>query len=282
MATPGILNELPLLSVSPLGAMLDGGKLGEIPLPSGEVPPGTEPGQILKVFVYHDATDRLMATTRVPKAQVGEVAFLKIVAVKGAGAFLDWGLPKDLLLPWAEVRRDQKHMIVEGKKILVMLIQDPDGREAASARLNDFLTDEADGFWPGEKVSILVADPTDLGMRVIVNHRHWGLVHQNEIFGSLRRGDVREGYIKALRPDHKLNISLTAPGYAKADAVGQSILDALTRRGGFLAVTDKSEPKLIYDLFGVSKKAFKQALGTLYKNKEVSIEPTGIRLVRKG
>lgn len=282
MATPGLSNELKLLRISAQGAMLDGGGLGEIPLPAGQVPAGSEPGQSLKVFVYHDTADRLVATTHFPKAQVGEVAYLKIVAVKDAGAFLDWGLPKDLLLPWREVRRDQKHLVVEGKKILVMLIQDEDGREAASARLNDFLTDEADGFWPGEKVSLLVADPTDLGMRVVVNHRHWGLIHQNEIFGTLRRGETREGYIKALRPDHKLNISLTAPGFAKADAISQDILQALERRGGFLAVTDKSDPQAIYDLFRVSKKAFKQALGTLYKNRQITIEDDGIRLARKG
>jgi len=281
MATPGVINDLPLLRLSAQGALLDGGDLGEIPLPTVQLPAGAEPGQSLKVFVYHDASDCLVATTRFPKAQLGEVAYLKIVAVKDAGAFLDWGLPKDLLLPWREVRRDQKHLIAEGKKVLVMLIQDEDGREAASAKLNDFLTDEADGFWPGEKVHLVVSDPTDLGHRVIVNHRHWGLIHQNEIFGTLRRGEVREGYIKALRPDHRLNISLSAPGFAKADTIGQGILKLLEKRGGFLAITDKSEPAAIYELFGVSKKAFKLALGTLYKNRQISIENDGIRLVRK-
>ena len=281
MATPGEMNDLPLLRISAQGALLDGGPEGEIPLPVGQVPAGAEPGQILKVFVYHDSADRLAATTVMPKAKVGEVAYLKIVAVKDAGAFLDWGVPKDLLLPCPEVKREQKHLIVEGKRILVMVFQDEDGRVAASARLDEFLADEADDYSPGEKVTVLVADPTDIGMRVIVNHRHWGLVHNNEIFGTLNRGETREGYIKALRPDRRLNISLMAPGYAKVDAVSQGILKVLTSRGGFLAVTDKSDPETIYALFGVSKKAFKQALGTLYKNRQIELGEDGIRIPRK-
>ena len=212
MATPGIVNDLTLLRISAQGAMLDGGELGEIPLPSGQVPAGTEPGQLLKVFVYHDAADCLVATTRLPKAQVGEVAYLKIVAVKDAGAFLDWGLPKDLLLSWREVRRDQKHLIVEGKKILVMLIQDQDGREAASARLNDFLTDEADGFWPGEKVSLLVSDPTDLGMRVVVNHRHWGPDPQQRDLRNPAPGGCPRGLHQGPPPGPQAEHLPDAPG----------------------------------------------------------------------
>nr|WP_320133160.1 S1-like domain-containing RNA-binding protein [uncultured Holophaga sp.] len=281
MATPGILNRLPILSLQAREVILDGGEHGEIPLPRSEAPAGCELGQLLEVFVHHDLTDRLVATTRRPLAQVGEVAFLKIAAIKDAGIFLDWGLPKDLLLPWREVRKDQKHFMVEGKKILVMLIQDEEGREAASARLNDFLTDTADGFWPGEKVTVIAADPTDLGMKVVVNHRHWGLVHQSDIFGSLRRGDRRDGYIKALRPDHRLDITLTAPGYAKTVPLGEEILKLLERRGGFLPVNDKSEPQAIQELFGISKKAFKLALGALYKNRQILIGEDGIRLVRK-
>lgn len=282
MAIPGVMNELPLLRVSRQGGILDGGDLGEIPLPLNQVPEGARAGEPLRVFVYHDAGDRLAATTQVPLAQVGEVAYLKIVAVKDAGAFLNWGLPKDLLLSWREVKREQKALIVEGRKILVTLFHDEQSRVAASAKLDDFLADEAEGFHAGEKVKVIVADTTDLGIRVIVNHRYWGLVHRNEVFRMPHRGETRDGYVKALRPDRKLDIALTAPGYAKADAVGENILKVLIHRGGYLPVTDKSAPETIYGLFGVSKKAFKLALGALYKNRQVLIETEGIRLVKKG
>lgn len=280
MVTPGIFNLLPLLRIEGAVALL-GGAPQPIPLPLDQLPAGVRPGESVEAFIHHDAGDRLVATTRRPKAQVGEVACLKIVGVKDAGAFLDWGLPKDLLLPWREVPRGQKHLVAEGKKLLVMVIHDEEGREAASARLSEFLSDTAEGFTPGQAVDLVVADPTELGVRVVVNHAHWGLVHRNEIFGTLRRGERRTGYIKALRPDGRLNIALAAPGYAKADPLGQAILALLERRGGFLPVTDKSAPEAIHDLFGASKKAFKLALGVIYKKQLVTIEDDGIRLVRK-
>lgn len=280
MAIPGVMNELTLLRRSRQGAVLDGGELGELLLPLGELPEGAQPGEPLSVFVYHGVGDALMATTRRPLAQVGEVAYLKVRAVKDAGAFLDWGLPKDLLLSWRDVPREQKAQIKEGWKLLVAVFRDEQGRTAASARLDDFLQDEADEFEAGQKVSLIIVEPTDLGMRVIVNHRYWGLVHASDVFRMPRRGELREGFVKALRADGKLDISFTAPGYAKADAVGQAILDTLTRRGGYLAVTDKSDPELIYELFGVSKKAFKLALGGLYKARKVMIEAEGIRRVK--
>jgi predicted RNA-binding protein (virulence factor B family) len=213
-------------------------------------------------------------------AQAGQVAHLKVVAVNQAGAFLACSLPQDLFLPWKEVKHDQRHLMKEGRKILVALYTDEAGHLAASTRLDDFLGDEAEEFQEGDKVTLVIGDRTDLGVRVVVNHRYWGMVHDSDIFTKLTRGQTREGYIKALREDHKLNVSLSAPGYAKVGDIAQGILDVLKRRGGFLPVTDKSRPEEIYALFGISKKVFKQTLGALYKNRRIVIDEDGIRIVR--
>ena len=280
MTDLGRRNDLRVNRLTPQGAVLDGDTLGEVLLPAGEVPAGAGPGSVLTVFVYVGMGDVLMATTATPLALVGEVAYLKIVKVNDAGAFLAWGLPKDLLLPWDEVKREQKRLLVEGRRILVAVFRAEDGRVAASARLNDFLEDQAPDLKEGDRLPVLVAEPTDLGVRVVVGHRYWGLVHTNEIFTPLVRGQKLDGYVKAPRPDGKLNIALSAPGYAKVDAVAEKVLGVLTRRGGYLAVTDKSRPEEIYSLFGISKKVFKLTLGALYKARKIALEPDGIRLVR--
>ena len=281
MAALGLWNELNLLRLTPEGGFLQGGAQGEIFLPLREVPPGAKVGQTLKVFVYLDAEDCFTASTRAPLAQRGDVAHLKIKSVNKAGALLAWGLPQDLFLPWKEVKHEQRRLIQEGKMVLVILFEDEEGRVAASTRLEEFLSDEAEGFQEGEKVSLVIGDPTDIGVRVVVNQRCWGMVHQSDIFGRLARGETREGYIKALREDHKLNVSLSAPGYAKVDTLAPGLLEVLKRKGGFLPVTDKSRPEEIYALLGISKKVFKQAIGALYKSRQIVIEAEGIRLAPK-
>jgi len=278
MTRIGQFNDLVLLRLTPKGAILDGGPQGELLLPTREVPAEAAPGAPVKVFVYGGPEDRLVATTATPLAQVREAACLKIVAVGDAGAFLHWGLPKDLLLPWNEVKREQKRLVVEGRKLVVCVFLAEDGRIAASAKLDDFILEEADGLKEGEEVQVLVADRTELGLRVIVNHRFWGLVHQNEIFGTLFRGQRLTGYVKALRPDRKLNIALSPPGYAKIGTVAEALLQVLARKGGFLPVSDKTPPEEIYALFGISKKVFKQTLGSLYKAGRITLGPDGIRL----
>jgi predicted RNA-binding protein (virulence factor B family) len=280
MTALGRFNDLQITAVSARGALLDGGEAGPLLLPAREVPPGAVPGAVLKVFLYLDAQDRVVATTAVPAAQVREAACLKIVSVSDTGAFLDWGLPKDLLLPWSEVKWEQKRLVVAGRTILVCVFQAEDGRIAASARLDDFLEDEADGFREGDRVTLLVADRTDLGLRVIVNHRYWGLVHGNEVFGPMPRGRRLEGRVKALRPDRKLDIALGPPGYAKVDAAAAGILEVLERHGGSMAVSDKTPPEQIYTLFGVSKKVFKQSLGALYKNHRILMDAAGIHALK--
>ena len=278
MTSLGRRNDLTVLSVSARGALLDGGEAGQLLLPAREVPPGCGPGAVLDVFLYLD-DDQVVATTAVPAAQVREAACLKIVSVSDVGAFLDWGLPKDLLLPWSEVKWEQKRLVTVGRKILVCVFQAEDGRIAASARLDDFLEDEADGFQEGDRVSVLIADRTDLGLRVIVNHRYWGLVHSNEVFGTVPRGRRQDGYVKALRPDRRLNIALSAPGYAKVDTAAADLLQVLKRHGGAMAVSDKTPPEQIYALFGISKKVFKQTLGALYRDRRIAMDAAGIRLL---
>lgn len=286
MTTPprvliGSRNRLPVLRTGEHGAWLDGAEHGDILLPRRYLPKACAPGDVLEVFVYFDSEDRLVATTDAPLAEVGQVAFLEIADLNDSGIFLKWGLPKDLLLPWNEVPREQKATLEPGRRVLVMIFADARERIAASARLADFLQPTSQAFTEGEKVRVLIGDRTDLGYRVIINHRVWGLLHTADIFGAVKKGEVRAAWIKALRADHKLSVSLAAAGHAaKVDSVGQGILDRLKKEGGFMAVGDKTAPEVIYRLFGVSKKAFKQAIGTLYKQRLIVLEDGGIRLVK--
>ncbi|BDU71318.1 CvfB family protein [Mesoterricola silvestris] len=210
--------------------------------------------------------------------QVGDVAYLRIVAVKDAGAFLAWGRPRDLLLPWSEVKFEQKRRIAEGRRIMVCVFEAEDGRVAASARLDDFLRDEAPAYRAGDKVTVLVDEPTDLGLRVIVDHRYWGLVHKADLFGSLPRGHRQDGWVKTPRADGKLDIALSAPGYAKVESAAEKVLAVLARGGGHLKVGDRTAPEEIYALFGMSKKVFKLTLGALYKARKITMDEAGIHL----
>ncbi len=276
----GTLNDLKVLRLGPEGAFLEGGPEGPVLLPLEQLPPALEPGQVLRVFAYREDEGRLVAHLRLPLALGGEVAFLKVLSVNPAGAYLDWGLPKPLFMPWKEVKHEVRRLVKPGHKVLVLLFADAAGHLAASTRLADFLVDEADEFQEGDQVTLVIGDRTDLGVRVIVNHRYWGMVHDTDLFGPVSRGETKAGWVKAPRADRKLSLSLSAPGYAKVDAVAQALLDTLTRRGSFLPVTDKSAPEQIYTLFGISKKVFKQTLGALYKARRITIDADGIRLLK--
>ena len=227
MAVIGRFNTLTVLRLTGHGAILDGhtddGEGGDILLPTRLLPPDIAVGASVEVFVHFDSEDRVIATTQTPLAQVGDVAWLKIVAENDAGIFLDWGLAKDLMLPWNEVPREQKIGLEPGRSVLVMVFQDSSGRIAASARLDDFLAREAEGFNEGDKVSLLIGDRTDLGVRAVVNNRYWGLVHNNELFGNARKGERRDGWVKTLRSDLRLNIALTPPGPDKIDSAAQGL-----------------------------------------------------------
>lgn len=276
MLNIGNYNTLKIIKILSFGAYLDGGEGKEILLPTRYVPDGAQVGDEVEVFIYHDNEGRLIATTLHPKAVVGEFAFMQVKSVNTTGAFLDWGLMKDLLVPYKE----QKLTMREGKWYLVYVRLDHvTGRVMASARIEKFLNNIPPKYEFNQEVSLLVADDTEIGYKVIVNNLHWGMVYHNQVFQRLEKGEHLKGYVKEIREDDKLDISLTPLGYQKVDGIAQTILQALQMQNGFLPVHDKSDPEVIYSLFRCSKKAFKQAIGALYRQHRIALEPDGIRLI---
>lgn len=279
MADIGRVNNLTVLRTAPQGVYLQGGWLGEILLPTRYVPDGCKSGDKLDVFIYLDSEDRYIATTEKPLAQVGEVAFLKVAEVNPFGAFLDWGLPKDLLVPFNE----QASTMKEGQSYLVYLYSDDEShRIAASSKLNKFIRHRPEYFTKGQSVELQINERTDLGYSAVIDHRSWGVLFYSDVVKPLRIGQKIRGYIKRIRDDDKIDLSLHAPGYAVVDDVSRKVLRELANNDGFLPLSDKSEPGLIYDRFGVSKRAYKMTIGTLYKQQLITIEKDGIRLTEQG
>lgn len=276
MLNIGNYNTLRIIKILSFGAYLDGGEGKEILLPTRYVPNGAQVGDEVEVFIYHDNEGRLIATTLHPNAVVGEFAFMQVKSVNTTGAFLDWGLMKDLLVPYKE----QKLTMREGKWYLVYVRLDHvTGRIMASARIEKFLNNIPPKYKFNQEIDLLVADDTEIGYKVIVNNLHWGMVYHNQVFQRLEKGEHLKGYVKEIREDDKLDISLAPLGYQKVDGIAQTILQALQMQNGFLPVHDKSDPEVIYSLFRCSKKAFKQAIGALYRQHRIALEPDGIRLI---
>ena len=276
MIAIGRFNTLPVVRLRDKDIYLQGDDNQEIELIPGKQHPDVTTGSNLEVFVYSDGSGKLWATLDKPYAQVDEVAYLKVVSVTHAGAFVDWGMPKDLLVPFSE----QKVPMHAGRSYLVRLFLDESNRIAASMLLDDFLQDEAVYYKEGQKVEIIIADPTDLGFKVVVDHQYWGVLYKGEIFQPLERGQKLTAFVKKLRTDYRLDLILDNKNYGvKRDKTTDDILDQLQRHGGYLALTDKSAPEQIYRQFGISKKIFKQAIGILYKQRRIVIEESGIRLL---
>ena len=276
MVEIGKYNTLKIVKDLDFGVYLDGGDDLEILLPARYVPRNVKPGDEVEVFIYHDNEGRIIATTAKPLAVVGEFQWMECKSVNDMGAFLEWGLMKDLLVPF----REQKMPMREGKWYLVYVHLDHvTKRIVASARVDKFLDNIPPVYEFNQEVDLLVADETEIGYKVIINNLHWGLIYHNEIYRRLERGEHLKGYIKEVREDEKIDVSLTRLGYEKVEGIAGIILDALKVQKGFLAVHDKSPADEIYSLFGCSKKSFKQAIGALYKKKLISIEPKGIRLI---
>lgn len=208
-------------------------------------------------------------------AHIGDVAYLSVTTVNNTGAFLRWGHPKDVLLPYSE----QQFRPDVGKRLLVKLYEDDQGRPVATMRLERFVTDEAWELARGDQVTLVVAERTDLGMKVVVNNCYWGLVYLDDLTQPLRRGQTLPGYVKQRRDDGRLDISLLPPGEARLDVVGEKVLQALRESGGYLPLGDKSAAHEIKARLGVSKSAYKQAIGRLYKRELITLEPYAIRLV---
>jgi uncharacterized protein len=276
MAEIGKFNSLTVVRKSDFGVYLDGGALGEILLPQKYVPAQCAPGLVMNVFVYGDSEDRLVATTEKPYAMAGDFALLKVHSVNAVGAFLDWGLSKHLLVPF----REQKIKMEAGKSYVVYVYLDElSKRMCASARLDKFLKLQEGDFETGQEVDLFLVNLTDLGYNAIINGARWGVLYHNEVFQPLRQGEHVKGYIKKLREDGKIDLSLQKQGYANVKDVTSTILELVRARGGFIDVTDKSSPDVIYELFGMSKKTYKKAIGALYKERRITIEENGIRLV---
>ncbi len=278
MALIGRYNSLQVVKHTDFGLYLDGGADGEILLPKRYIPKDT-PSEVedwLNVFIYLDSDDKLIATTEKPKVQVGEFASLKVLEINSIGIFLDWGLSKDLLLPYSE----EKRSLEAGQYCVVHVYLDKHTRRiTATARLDRYLDVRPAAYQVGQAVDLLVAEATDMGFKAIINNQHWGLIHKNEVFKFLRSGMREKGFIKELRTDGKISLSLQPVGQEAANSLHEKILQQLQDNGGTLAVSDKSPPEVISSLFGVSKGNFKKAIGALYKQGQIVIHADRIERV---
>jgi predicted RNA-binding protein (virulence factor B family) len=277
MATIGKRNTLTVLRDSTPGIYLDGGEHGEILLPNRYVPRGVVMGDRLEVFVYRDSEDRLVATTETPRATVGEVAALKVISInRQIGAFLDWGLAKDLLLPF----REQTGPVQVGQDVIVRIYLDQKTqRIVASMKLDQDSAIEPPDYRTGQQVEFLITEKTPLGYKALVEGKHPGLLYHEGLSVPVAIGQKLKGFVRALRPDGKIDLSLDQAGYRRVAPLALRIVQALQRSGGRLGLDDDSPPEAIRQAFSASKKAFKQALGTLYKARRIRFSKPGIELL---
>jgi len=270
----GEFNDLEVTEVSRDGVRFNGEEEGVIWMPSKLAPAGIRAGQTLPVFVYYDSEDRVVATTEAPYVTAYEFAFLEVIGLTAAGVSLDWGLHKDLFLP----QREQTHRLSLAEWVMVYVYINDRGRITASMRLEDHVDPEPGNYRVGDRVDLLVYRQTDLGFNCIIENRHIGVLYGNEVFSPIRLGDRFYGYIKKIREDGKIDLIQTQTGHRAAGDIGEEISSTLAKAGGFLPVNDKTSAEEIYDLFGVSKKKFKMAVGGLLKSGTVRFEKDGIQL----
>ncbi len=274
----GQVNTLTVVKSVDFGMYLDGGEAGEILLPQRYVPQGCQPGDELDVFIYLDSEERLIATTQMPLAVVGDFAYLKVAWVNNYGAFLDWGLMKDLFVPF----REQKIKMQKDRSYIVHLhIDEETYRIMASAKVERFLSEEFPPYQEGEEVEILVWQKTELGFKVIVDNQFAGLVYDSEVFQYIHTGDRLKAYVKQVREDGKLDISLQKHGKAAVTDFSSVLLNYLKEHSGRTSLGDKSPADAIYAEFGVSKKVFKKAVGDLYKRRLIVINDDGLSLTNQ-
>ncbi|MBA4289504.1 MAG: GntR family transcriptional regulator [Pseudomonas sp.] len=277
MAVIGRMNSLQVVKHTDFGLYLDGGADGEILLPKRYIP-SDSPSEVedwLNVFIYLDSEDKLIATTEKPKVQVGEFASLKVVDINRVGLFLNWGLPKDLLLPHSEEKRPLQ---VGDYCVVHVFLDKRSKRITATARLDRYLDIAPVTYSAGEEVDLLVVESTDMGFKAIINGKHWGLIHKNEAFKFLRSGMQEKGYIKEVRSDGKISLSLQPIGQDVRDSLAEQIMTKLREQGGSLALSDKSSPEAISAHFRASKGNFKKAIGGLYKQGRIVIHADRIEL----
>ena len=271
----GRYNQLEVVKKVEFGVYLDGDEDGEILLPKKYVPEDCEEGDMLNVFIYLDMEERLVATTLQPYAQVGDFACLEVAWVNEYGAFLDWGLMKDLFVPF----REQKVKMQKGRRYVVHIHVDEESyRIMASAKVERYLSDERPEYQPGEEAEVMVWQRTDLGYKVIVDNKFSGMLFHNEVFRQLEIGMKLSAYIKQVRPDGKIDLELQKAGFHKVDDFAEVLLQYIRDNGGRTSINDKTDAETIYDAFGVSKKTFKKTVGDLYRKRLIVLEDGGIRL----
>lgn len=275
MIKVGEYNVLKVLRSVDFGFYLDDGAEG-ILLPKRFVPEGLAIGDEITVFVYHDSEGRMIATTQHPKGVVGEIVKLKAVTVTNLGAFLDWGLMKDIFVP----KSKQLSGMRQGAEYLVKIYLDEQtGRVAATEKIEPFLSNENLTVKEMDAVDLIVYRRTDIGYLVIINNVHTGVLHFNEIYRNIGGGDKMKGFIKTIRPENKIDVAVGRPGYERVEDEAGKIVRLLNENNGYLPYHDKSAPEEIYDFFGMSKKAFKMATGSLYKQQKIILTKTGIKLL---
>ena len=271
----GKYNTLEVVKEVAFGMYLDGGEEGEILFPSRYVPQDCKVGDKLNVFIYLDNEERLVATTLTPLVQVGQFACLEVAWINQYGAFLNWGLMKDLFVPF----REQKMKMQVGKKYVVHAhLDDESYRIVASAKVERYLSKDIPDYAPGTEVDILIWQKTDLGFKAIIDNKHSGLLYENEIFCTLETGMQMRAFVKQVREDGKVDLILQKPGFEKIDDFSKTLLDYIKEHGGRIHLNDKSPAEDIYDTFGVSKKTFKKGVGDLYKKRLISLQENGITL----
>jgi uncharacterized protein len=277
MAAVGKYNQLKVSKKTSKGIYFQDGEV-EILLPTTSKSENISVGDELNVFVYMDNDNNLLATTKTPHAQVGEFALLTVKDVKDFGAFLDWGIEKDILVP----NREQKVPMKSSYHYIVHLyIDEATGRITASSRWTDFIDYTPNNLKENDEVEMLIADKSDLGYNAIINNKYVGLIYSNEIFEPLKPGDRKTGYVKTKREDNKIDLSLQPKGYKHVENSKDKIIEVLLRNDGFLSISDNSSPEEIYQKLQMSKKAFKKTIGGLFKERLIEISPEGIKLLKQ-
>ncbi len=275
MVQVGQYNTLKVVKEVDFGFYLDGGEAGEILLPARYVPAGLKPGDDLKVFIYHDSENRLIATTLEPKGVVGDIVLMPVFDITKAGAFLDMGLMKHIFVPLSQ----QESKMKVGESYLVKIyLDEKTGRLAATEKFSADISNYEISVKELEPVDIVVFQKTDIGYKVIINNKHLGVLHYNEVYRDLPYGEKLKGFIKTIRPENKIDVSLGERGYKRVEGEEEKVLRLLKENDGYLPYHDKSAPEEIYDFFGVSKKTFKMSIGSLYKQHKIELTKTGIKL----
>lgn len=275
MVQVGKFNDLKLLRFTDKGAILDGEEKGDILLPKKYMKDWMTEGEIIHVFVYPDTKDQLVGTREKPYAEVGDFAFLNVELVNNAGAYLDWGVARNLFVP---VREQRARMNEDGTYLVHIVYNENTQRIFGTAKYDKYIDKTKPPYEVGDAVEILIAAQTELGFKAIIDNRYAGMLYANELFDTMQLGQICTAYIKRIRDDFKIDLSLSKIGFTRVEDFADELYERIVERGGFVAINDKSDAESIYEMFGVSKKTFKKAVGTLYRKRMISITENGVQL----